>query len=92
MATMNVRKESPKSALNTDISSEGQPSRLHQIPTFATKQEEQKWQKGQMAAAFRIFAKMGFADGASGHISLRGEFHIGIELASFPVQRLVYHM
>lgn len=29
-------------------------------------------EKGQMAAAFRIFAQLGFADGASGHISLRG--------------------
>jgi hypothetical protein len=61
-----------ESALNTDISGAGQPKRLHKIPIFPTKESEQKWQKEQMAAAFRIFAKMGFADGASGHISLRG--------------------
>lgn len=62
------------SALNTDILCDGKPKRLHHIPTFATKIEEQKWQKEQMAAGFRLFAKMGFADGASGHISLRGTF------------------
>lgn len=31
------------SALDTDLSNDGQPARLHRIPTFATKQEEQKW-------------------------------------------------
>ncbi|QSS65543.1 hypothetical protein I7I51_06387 [Histoplasma capsulatum] len=41
------------------------------IPTFESKEEEQKWAKNHMAGAFRIFAKLGFADGASGHISLR---------------------
>ncbi|OAX81075.1 hypothetical protein ACJ72_04588 [Emergomyces africanus] len=44
---------------------------LHDIPTFESKEQEQKWAKNHMAGAFRIFAKLGFADGASGHISLR---------------------
>jgi hypothetical protein len=74
-----------ESALNTDISSEGNPKRLHRIPTFASRLEEQGWQKEQMAAAFRIFAKLGFADGASGHISLRGRSHLRpINVSSHP--------
>ncbi|EMC93432.1 hypothetical protein BAUCODRAFT_75677 [Baudoinia panamericana UAMH 10762] len=41
------------------------------IPWPTTKEVHQRWQLEQMAAAFRIFAKLGFADGGSGHISLR---------------------
>lgn len=59
------------SVLNTCLS-DSAPVRLHEVPTFQDKYEERRWAKGQMAAAFRIFAKLGFADGASGHISLRG--------------------
>lgn len=46
---------------------------LHHVPWPETPLEKRKWQLEQMAGAFRIFAKLGFADGASGHISLRGE-------------------
>ncbi|PGG98017.1 hypothetical protein AJ79_09009 [Helicocarpus griseus UAMH5409] len=55
------------------VPSSGKPANrgLHEIPTFKTKEEEQRWAKNHMAGAFRIFAKLGFADGASGHISLR---------------------
>jgi ribulose-5-phosphate 4-epimerase/fuculose-1-phosphate aldolase len=44
---------------------------LHHIPTFTDKHAERQWAKEHMAAAFRIFARLGWADGASGHISLR---------------------
>lgn len=44
---------------------------LHQIPTFSDKEAERAWAKQHMAAAFRTFARLGWADGASGHISLR---------------------
>lgn len=47
--------------------------RLHRIPSQPTKVAEQRWQLEQMAGAFRVFAKLGFADGSSGHISLRGK-------------------
>lgn len=60
------------SALNTEKNADGQVKRLHHIPRPATKEGERIWLLGQMAAAFRIFAKLGFADGSSGHISLRG--------------------
>lgn len=56
---------------NAPQSSDGQVNRLHHIPWPETKQVTRQWQLEQMAGAFRIFAKMGFADGASGHISLR---------------------
>ncbi|ETN41341.1 uncharacterized protein HMPREF1541_03276 [Cyphellophora europaea CBS 101466] len=45
--------------------------RLHYIPRPADKHEERKWQLEHMAGAFRVFAKLGYCDGASGHISLR---------------------
>lgn len=45
--------------------------RLHEIPTFTDKHAERQWAKEHMAAAFRVFAKLGYNDGAGGHISLR---------------------
>ncbi len=44
---------------------------LHNIPAFTDKEAERTWAKQHMAAAFRTFARLGWADGASGHISLR---------------------
>lgn len=44
---------------------------LNVIPTFATKLEEREWAKKQMAGAFRVFAKLGYANGVNGHMSLR---------------------
>ncbi|KUI69163.1 Meiotically up-regulated gene 14 protein [Cytospora mali] len=60
------------SALDADPNSAANGAkRTHHIPQFQTKEEVRRWQLEQMAGAFRVFAKMGFADGASGHISLR---------------------
>lgn len=61
-----------RSALDIAKTQGGQRSRLHRIPWPATAVEQQKWQLEHMACAFRLFAKLGFADGSSGHISLRG--------------------
>jgi hypothetical protein len=47
-------------------------SRYH-VPWPETKEAERRWQLEQMAGAFRFFAKLGYADGASGHISYRGQ-------------------
>ncbi|KAL2210711.1 putative aldolase [Sarocladium strictum] len=41
------------------------------LPTFKDKYEERKWAKSQMAGAFRVFDKLGYADGVAGHVSLR---------------------
>ena len=45
---------------------------LYKVPTFTDKYAERTWAKQHMAGAFRIFAKLGYADGGAGHISLRG--------------------
>ncbi|OBT38989.1 hypothetical protein VE00_10359 [Pseudogymnoascus sp. WSF 3629] len=50
---------------------DGTMVRLNDISKVSSVEELLRREKEHMAAAFRIFAKMGFADGASGHISLR---------------------
>lgn len=47
--------------------------KLRGIPTFADPSAKRQWMKEHMAAAFRFFAKNGYAEGISGHISMRGE-------------------
>ena len=42
-----------------------------QMPTFKTKEEEQKYCKEHLACAFRVFAAEGFSEGLAGHMSLR---------------------
>ncbi|OBT96264.1 hypothetical protein VE01_05852 [Pseudogymnoascus verrucosus] len=50
---------------------DGTMVRLNDISKVSSVVELLKREKEHIAAAFRIFAKMGFADGASSHISLR---------------------
>lgn len=60
------------SALDADPNSAATgATRTHHMPRFGTKEEVRRWQLEQMAGAFRVLAKLGLADGASGHISLR---------------------
>jgi hypothetical protein len=40
-------------------------------PQFEDKYKEREFQKGRLALAFRIFAKLGFDEGVAGHITLR---------------------
>jgi len=40
-------------------------------PQFENKEDERAYQKGRLALAFRIFAKLGFDEGVAGHITLR---------------------
>lgn len=46
--------------------------KLGGIPTFSDPLEQRKWMKEHMAAAFRYFGKLGYGEGISGHISMRG--------------------
>lgn len=46
--------------------------KLRGIPTFPDPLEQRKWMKEHMAAAFRYFGKLGYGEGISGHISMRG--------------------
>src|SRR5260370_21880233 len=40
-------------------------------PKFATLEEERRHRKERLAAAFRLFAKFGFDEGVTGHITAR---------------------
>ncbi|KAK6084849.1 aldolase [Seiridium cupressi] len=44
---------------------------LPTIPKFASHAETRRWQLEHMAGAFRVFASEGYAEGISGHISVR---------------------
>lgn len=64
---------------------------LRSPPKFENKEDERRYQKEHLAAAFRVFAKQGFDEGVAGHISLRdpinkGElslkYHIYVQLSN----------
>lgn len=40
-------------------------------PKFDDPYKEREYQKGRLALAFRIFAKLGYDEGVAGHITLR---------------------
>ncbi|WWD20481.1 hypothetical protein CI109_104957 [Kwoniella shandongensis] len=46
-------------------------SKKYVPPTFATKEDERKYQKERLAASFRIFSKLGYDEGVAGHITVR---------------------
>lgn len=54
-----------------DMSELNMSEQLIEIPKFTDPYAERQWAKEHMAAAFRVFSKLGFNDGAGGHISLR---------------------
>lgn len=41
------------------------------IPTISDPYKKRQWQLEHMAGAFRVFARRGFCEGTSGHISVR---------------------
>ncbi|KAI1040533.1 hypothetical protein LB505_005779 [Fusarium chuoi] len=41
------------------------------IPKIEDPYQKRQWQLEHMAGAFRVFARMGFTEGAAGHISVR---------------------
>ena len=45
--------------------------RLPEIPTFATVDEERLHRKQHLAAAFRVWARLGYDEGPAGHITVR---------------------
>lgn len=47
------------------------PLALAGIPTFSSLEKKRRWQLEHMAGAFRVFARHGFTEGMSGHISVR---------------------
>jgi ribulose-5-phosphate 4-epimerase/fuculose-1-phosphate aldolase len=45
------------------------------IPKFTSHADRRQWQLEHMAGAFRVFAREGYAEGISGHISVRDPEH-----------------
>jgi ribulose-5-phosphate 4-epimerase/fuculose-1-phosphate aldolase len=43
----------------------------HSFPKFGTKEEERRHRKQRLAAAFRLFGRLGFGEGTAGHITAR---------------------
>jgi hypothetical protein len=61
--------------------------KLQGIPEFTDPYEKRKWMKEHMAAAFRFFGKMGYGEGVSGHISMRGTYRI----SNIQTHRISFH-
>lgn len=55
----------------TKQQAKGKQSVFPSPPKFEDKYAEREYQKGRLALAFRIFAKLGFDEGVAGHITLR---------------------
>lgn len=51
------------------------PINIPQPPTFASIEDERRDRKQRLAAAFRLFARFGFAEGIAGHITARDPEH-----------------
>jgi len=45
--------------------------RLPEIPTFATAEDDRRYRKEHLAAAFRVWARLGYDEGPAGHITVR---------------------
>ncbi|KAF7561390.1 hypothetical protein G7046_g2754 [Stylonectria norvegica] len=58
-----------------------------QIPTFDNLLHKRQWQLEHMAGAFRVFARKGYSEGTSGHISVRDP----IDTDTFWINPLGYH-
>lgn len=43
----------------------------HQFPTFSSVEEERRHRKEHLAAAFRVWARLGYDEGPAGHITVR---------------------
>lgn len=53
----------------------GQPLDIRLPPTFSNVEEERRYRKEHLAAAFRMFSKCGFDEGVAGHITVRDPEH-----------------
>lgn len=61
--------------------------RFGQIPTFENLLQKRQWQLEHMAGAFRVFARKGYTEGTSGHISVRDP----IDPDTFWINPVGYH-
>lgn len=72
VAAPTLSTEHPAASSHLPLPSEHKLPKAKKVPTFDDPLEKRKWEKAQMAAAFRVFADLGFSDGVAGHMSLRG--------------------
>merc|ERR1711967_208597 len=63
--------EAPQEPGIKEDTARGKQMEFPRPPKFEDKYEEREYQKGRLAAAFRIFGKYGFDEGVAGHITLR---------------------
>ena len=42
-----------------------------EIPTFTSVEEDRRYRKEHLAAAFRVWARLGYDEGPAGHITVR---------------------
>lgn len=73
-ATSPTREPQVKAPLEPGLDSQkarAQAMKFPEPPKFESKKEEQTYQKGRLALAFRLFAKYGFDEGVAGHITYR---------------------
>lgn len=61
--------KTPNTGMNRG--SQDAPNTPYSLPSFSSTDEERHYMKVRMAAAFRIFAKLGFGEGIAGHITFR---------------------
>jgi ribulose-5-phosphate 4-epimerase/fuculose-1-phosphate aldolase len=47
----------------------------HGFPKFSSHAKQRQWQLEHLAAAFRVFGRLGYAEGIAGHISVRDPEH-----------------
>lgn len=80
---MSITKTESVTAVRVQVETQGESvlnfghgQNIYKLPSFKNKYEERKWAKEQVAGAFRVFAKFGYADGGAGHISLRGALRV----------------
>jgi hypothetical protein len=68
-ATANGNGEVAKQKTALELISQGVC--LPGIPTFPSYSQHRQWMLEKMALAFRVFARKGYTEGMSGHISVR---------------------
>ena len=64
-------KDTPTGAPKTALQLISQGQSLPGIPTFPSYATHRQWMLSKMALAFRVFARKGYTEGMSGHISVR---------------------
>lgn len=69
------KQEKEEPAQKTAIQAISQGVQLTGIPSFTAIDKKRRWMLEHMAGAFRVFARKGFGEGMSGHISLRDPEH-----------------